>query len=235
LTQTPGEAVAVELRRRGILHAAVWGRGVDTAHFRPDRRDAGWRRWLAGGDDTVIVLHVGRLAAEKNLAVLIEAWRLAHAVLGQRATFVVAGEGPETQRLVAHLPFVRQLGFLDRDRLATLYASADVCVLPSHTETLGLVALEAMASGLPVIAADAGGFRETVLPEKTGFLVAARDPRAFLEAIVELVVVRSRRLTAGRAARERALAFDTRAEDRELLEQYSALTTAPAGAAPCAA
>src|SRR5882724_3008725 len=97
VTFTPGEATRDELVRRGIGHAALWGRGVDPHFFHPGRRDHSWRRWLAGGDDTVIVLHVGRLAHEKNLGVLIEAWRQARAALGQRATFVVAGEGPEAQ------------------------------------------------------------------------------------------------------------------------------------------
>src|SRR5438094_381261 len=80
-------------------------------------------------------LHVGRLPPEKNLAVLIAAWRIARARLGEHATFVIAGEGPLERRVVAALPFVRQLGFLPRDRLATLYASSDLCVLPSPTET----------------------------------------------------------------------------------------------------
>src|SRR6185295_1136859 len=105
----------------GITAAQVWGRGVDAREFQPARRDPAWRRWLAGGDATTVVLHVGRLAPEKNLEVLIAAWRIARERLGQRATFVVAGEGPLEQRIVTELPFVRQLGFLPRTRLAALY------------------------------------------------------------------------------------------------------------------
>ena len=90
-TLTPGGSVRAELERRGVPHAAVWGRGVDTRTFNPSRRNHGWRRWLAGGDDTAIVLHVGRLAPEKNLDVLIEAWRVAHQALGQ--TGHVRGRG----------------------------------------------------------------------------------------------------------------------------------------------
>ena len=118
---------------------------------------------------------------------LIEAWRRAHDALGQRATFVVAGEGPEARRIESRLPFVRLLGFLPREDLATLYASADVSVFPSHTETCGLVALEAMASGSAVIAADAGGFRESIQPGTTGLLVPAHEPRTYSDAIVALV------------------------------------------------
>jgi len=192
VTFTPGEAIRDELVRRGIGHAALWGRGVDPDFFHPGRRDHSWRRWLAGGDDTVVVLHVGRLAQEKNLGVLIEAWCHARAALGQRATFVVAGEGPEAQRIAARLPFVRLLGFLPREDLATLYASADVCVFPSHTETCGLVALEAMAAGTAVIAADAGGFRESIQTGATGLLVPAHEPRSYTEAIASSSTVTPR-------------------------------------------
>ena len=236
LTQTPGEAVAQELERRGIGRPVVWGRGVDTTHFNPGRRSVGWRRWLAGGDDTAIVLHVGRLAPEKNIDVLAEAWIAARERVGQRATFVIAGEGPERRRLLTHLPWVRQLGFLDRDKLADVYASADICVLPSNTETCGLVALEAMASGLAVVAADAGGFRESITQGQTGRLVAPEDATGFAAEILSLVISPQRRTALATAARAAALARDVAPENLELLRQYASAAGLPAGeAAPCAA
>ena len=227
-TLTPGDAVRAELARRGLAQVAVWGRGVDTHVFNPSRRDGGWRRWLAGGDDTAIVLHVGRLAPEKNLDVLIESWRVAHQALGQRATFVVAGEGPVARRIATRLPFVRLLGFLPIQHLATLYASADLCMFTSSTETCGLVALEAMSSGVPVIAADAGGFQESVVANETGLLVPPDDPRGFVEAIIELVGDSRRRFLLAAAARERALAYDVAQEDVELLARYAGLVDATA-------
>jgi phosphatidylinositol alpha 1,6-mannosyltransferase len=223
LTLTPGDAIRDELHSHGLSAARVWGRGVDPRQFHPARRDAGWRRWLAGGDDSAIVLHVGRLAPEKNVETLIAAWRLARERLGQRATFVVAGEGPLAARLVAELPFVRQLGFLPRATLATLYASCDLCVLPSHTETCGLVALEAMASGLPVIAADAGGLREGVRHDETGLLVPPHDAPAFAAGIEALVLDPARRFTLAAAAREWAFQRDSAHEDAQLLTQYADL------------
>jgi glycosyltransferase involved in cell wall biosynthesis len=223
LTHTPGDAMRDELERHGFRSTRVWGRGVDSRQFHPARRDAAWRRWLAGADDSVIVLHVGRLAPEKNLEVLITAWRLARQRLGQRATFVVAGEGPLAARLVAELPFVRQLGFLPRASLANLYASCDLCVLPSHTETCGLVALEAMASGLPVIAAAAGGLRESVRHDETGLLLAPHDPNAFAAAIEALVLDPARRFALAAAAREWALERDSAREDAQLLALYADL------------
>jgi phosphatidylinositol alpha 1,6-mannosyltransferase len=236
LTQTPGEAVCSTLVQRGVGKPVVWGRGVDSAHFHPARRHAGWRRWLAGGDDTAIVLHVGRLAPEKNLEVLADAWTMARRDLGPRATFVLAGEGPGARKLVARMPWVRHLGFLDRDRLATLYASADVCVLPSDTETCGLVALEAMASGLAVIAADAGGFRESITDNVTGLLAAPRDASEFAAEISALVRHGVWRRELAAAARDAATRRDVVPENLALLDQYAAAAdlTQP-GAAPCAA
>lgn len=237
LTQTPGEAVRNELARRGIGQPVVWGRGVDTTQFHPGRRSAGWRRWLAGADDTAIVLHVGRLAPEKNLDVLAESWAAAHERLGQRAAFVLAGEGPETRRLLTRLPWVHQLGFLDRGKLADVYASADICVLPSRTETCGLVALEAMASGLAVVAADAGGFRESIDHGRNGVLVAPDDATGFAAEILSLVVAAQRRTELGTAARVTAVARDVGPENRDLLQHYAAAQRGlpVEGLAPCAA
>ena len=236
LTQTPGDAVAAELKRRGIGNPIVWGRGVDTQHFHPGRRSVGWRRWLGGGDDTTIVLHVGRLAPEKNVDVLAEAWTAARERVGQRATFCLAGDGPERRRLLAKLPWVRQLGFLDRGRLADVYASADICVLPSKTETCGLVALEAMASGLAVVAADAGGFRESIINGHSGVLIAPEDATGFAAEILSLVIAPQRRQDIAHAARTAALARDVIPENLELLQQYSAAAGLSAqGATSCAA
>ncbi len=142
--------------------------------------------------------------------------------VGQRATFVLAGEGPETRRLLTHLPWVRQLGFLDRGRLADVYASADICVLPSKTETCGLVALEAMASGLAVVAADAGGFRESITHGQNGILVAPADATGFAAEILSLVIAPPRRAGIATAARAAAVARDVVPENLALLQQYAA-------------
>jgi glycosyltransferase involved in cell wall biosynthesis len=156
-------------------------------------------------------------------------------VLGQRATFVIAGEGPSARSLISRLRFVRQLGFLDREALARLYASADLCVLPSSAETCGLVALEAMASGLPVVAADAGGLRESVRQDLNGLLVPPHDAQGFCDAIVALVLDVPRRRTLARAARLTAEGRDVRTENEELLRQYAALTGTGIELKPCAA
>jgi glycosyltransferase involved in cell wall biosynthesis len=228
LTHTPGEFVRDTLHAQGIPQAVVWGRGVDTDHFSPERDRGTWRRRLGVRPGAALVLHVGRLAPEKNLDVLCDAWTIARASLGSRAMFVVAGDGPVRERLDERIPWAGRIGFIDREDLADLYTASDVCVLPSATETCGLVALEAMASGVPVVAADAGGFRESIRHGSTGLLAPPTDAAAFAAHIVRLVMERERRLQLGAEARHFALTRSERGEDLTLLAQYRVVAGHPA-------
>ncbi len=223
LIHAPGAAVRAALLARGLSQVVVWGNGVDTAFFHHARRDHELRRRLGVQDDQLLVLHAGRLAPEKNLAVLAEAFCIAHDALGRRARFVIAGEGPRGERLRRALPFAIHLGFMPRGDLATLYASSDLCVLPSATETCGLVALEAMASGVPVIAAQAGGLAESIAPHRTGLLVPPDDARVFAAAIVELAIDEPARHGMATAARVAAMGRDVTDENEELLAHYAAV------------
>ena len=221
LVHTPGEAVRAELERRGLERVRVWGRGADTVTFDHRKRSPEFRDRLGVPYGAALVLHVGRMAAEKNLEVLIRAWTLAHDQLGGAAAFVFAGDGPLARRCAAAMPWAVHLGFPEVPVLAALYASADLCVLPSRTETCGLVALEAMASGLPVVAADAGGFRESVASGTTGFLVAPDDERGFASAIARLVLEPRLRQRMSEEARLVAVARDAEHENQELLDHYA--------------
>lgn len=203
MTQTPSELSRDELLQMGVSRAAVWGRGVDTAWFRPERRSAARRALMGLEGDRTLVLHVGRLAVEKSVETLVSAFAEARERLGDKAVFCVAGDGPRAGWVRSALPFARHLGFLDRQVLADLYADADIFVFPSATETCGLVALEALASGIPVIAANAGGVKENLRQGITGMLVNPGDGSAFAEAIEQLVVDGEQR----RAMREGARAF----------------------------
>ena len=156
---------------------------------------------MMGADGRRIVLHVGRLAVEKDVDTLVAAMVEAHERLGDRALFVVAGDGPRAADVRLALPFATHLGFLGRETLADLYADADLFVFPSPTETCGLVALEAMASGLPVVGADAGGVRENLRNGLTGYLVPAGDASGFAARIVELVEDGEQRRAMSDAAR----------------------------------
>ena len=223
LTHAPGTAMQAALTVRGVAHVVRWGCGVDVQHFHPRRRGFGHRRALGLREDAVVVLHVGRLAAEKDLGVLLRAWRTARETLGRVAQFVVAGEGPEAGDVDAEASWIRRVGFLDREHLADLYASADVCVLPSRTETCGLVALEAMASGVPVVAASAGGFQDSITSGHNGVLVAPGDARGFAAAIARLALDPLERARLGRAARVTASERDLGRENEEILRQYASL------------
>jgi phosphatidylinositol alpha 1,6-mannosyltransferase len=223
LTHTPGEAVRQALHRRGIRQAVVWGRGVDAVRFHPGRDRARWRRALEVSDEAALVLHVGRLAPEKNLDTLERAWTAARGALGARAVFAVAGDGPLSRRLESRMPWARRVGFLERDDLADLYAAADLCVLPSETETCGLVALEAMASGVPVVAANAGGLQESVHHGVNGLIGEPEDAAGFTAHIIRLVMERDYRAMLAGNARRFAVMRDARAECDELVRQYGAL------------
>jgi phosphatidylinositol alpha 1,6-mannosyltransferase len=222
LTQTPSHATRAELLEMGLPNAVVWGRGVDTTLFRPERRME-TRRALLGATDRVLVLHVGRLAVEKDVATLIGAYQAAHEILGDRAAFCVAGDGPSAEQVRAALPFAKHLGFLARHTVADLYADADLFVFPSPTETCGLVALEALASGVPVIGADAGGIPESIRHGLTGALVPAGDLGAFRDAIVRLTEDGEQRGAMKQAARAFAVGRDWARELDELEAAYQRL------------
>jgi glycosyltransferase involved in cell wall biosynthesis len=205
-TWCPTQAIVDEVRSRGFTNVGIWSRGVDTARFAPGHRSGAVRAAIGAADDTLVVTYVGRLAAEKGLAVAAEAVRRAQAARPGRLRFACVGDGPYEGTVrealggtadAAWLP-----GRLVGDALSAAYASGDVFLFPSTTDTFGNVLLEAMASGLPVLGADVGPTRELVAPDR-GWLVRAGDAAAFADRLVALVDDRARLL----AARERALAF----------------------------
>lgn len=233
-TQTPSEATRAELVALGVPQPVVWGRGVDARWFTPARRADG-RRAALGAENRVLVLHVGRLAVEKDVDTLIAAYQLAHVRLGERAAFCVAGDGPRAADVRAALPFARHLGFLPRATLADLYADADLFVFPSPTETCGLVALEALASGVPVIGAKSGGIPESIRHDLTGLLVPAGSAEEFARGIERLVNEPEQRLAMCQAARAFAVGRDWARELDELEGDYARLRyTATAAPAPSA-
>ncbi len=188
-TFTPSESARADLAALGVSAVEVWGRGVDTTLFTPAKRSRVVRERIHAGHGFTF-LHVGRLAAEKNVAVLITAFAsLARSFPEGAVRLVVAGAGPSTAALRAQAgPGVSFLGNLDRHReLPALYASADAFLFASTTETLGLVILEAMASGLPVIATPAGGVAEHLRDGENGLAFPPDDSAACTAAMRRLV------------------------------------------------
>ena len=160
---------------------------------------------------SVVFLHVGRLAAEKGVDKLIRAFTRARELLpAGAARLIIAGIGPEEEALKALAgPDVLFVGVLDRERsLPRLYASADAFLFSSLTETLGLVVLEAMASGLPVIATPAGGVADHLRDEVNGIAVPPHDVDAMSNAIAALTLDAERRRRLSDGARRTAQALD---------------------------
>ena len=215
----PTRAVAEALRARGHGRVAIWGRGVDSDAFAPRRGNAELRLHLLGDGD-VVLLSVGRLSKEKRLDVLLDAFaRLRERVPGARLAIV--GDGPARAELEAAAPAgVTFLGELRGDGLAQVYASSDVFCFPSTTDTFGQVILEAFASGLPVVAAAAGGARELVVHERTGLVVPPGDPGAFAAALEELVSDRALLAALGARALAHARGRSWAAADAELAAAY---------------
>jgi phosphatidylinositol alpha 1,6-mannosyltransferase len=213
---TPSSVARDDLLGLGLTDVEVWGRGVDTEIFHPGRRSDALRAALGMGSRYTF-LYVGRLASEKRTDQVIDAFRLASEMLPRGVIhLVVAGTGPrEAELRAAAPPGVDFLGLLDRrSRLPDLYANCDAFVFASVTETLGLVVLEAMASGLPVVAVPAGGVRDHLRDGRNGLACREGDVQAMALAMVRLATEwgLSRRLARGARHSVEDLSWDKEIE-----------------------
>ncbi|MGO8818407.1 MAG: glycosyltransferase family 4 protein [Terriglobia bacterium] len=177
-TYVPSRITMDQLIKGGIHDVRVFERGVDCIQFHPSKRSESVRAAWGVESGGVLVLYAGRISKEKNLDVLLKAFvRLTKE--HPHARVVVAGEGPHLRALERSFrsPNIAFTSWKKGEELAALFASADVFALPSTTETLSLVSLESMASGVPVLAMNAGGVRDIVENERTGLL--ANSPQEF--------------------------------------------------------
>lgn len=197
-TLCPTERVRRNLARRDYPRLQIWGRGVDLSLFNPERRSAEMRRRLAGGEpEKPLILYVGRLAREKRLLDLYEAAQRLHGI-----RIALVGDGPQRdmlERQFSALPTVFT-GYLRGESLAQAFASADIFVFPSDTDTFGQVALQAMASGVPPIVVAGSAAAEFVPRDSVGLHVRGRDPEALAAAIASLALAPDRRSAMGEAA-----------------------------------
>lgn len=180
----PAESIAAILRaQRMNRHISIWSRGVDREQWSPERRDMEWRRSLGIGDDEFVIAFLGRIVIEKGLDVYADAIEaLAGRGVPHRA--LVIGEGPARPGFEERLgPQALFVGHQQGPDLARALASTDVLLNPSITETFGNVTLEAMASGLPVVAAVATGATSLVRDGETGVLVEPGDTDGFADAL----------------------------------------------------
>lgn len=212
MTFIPTGQQAVELEALGFERLEVLGRGVDTQLFHPRRRDRALRRAWGAGDGTPVLLHVGRLAAEKNLDLLAAAIRRAREI-DPATVAVIVGDGPERARLERALPDTVFTGFRRGKDLARHYASADGFLFPSRTETFGNVLLEAMASGLACLSFDYAAGRLLIEPGVNGLLAPPDDEARFLDLVPDL-------LAAEGACRERARETALRHGWRDIVDAF---------------
>jgi glycosyltransferase involved in cell wall biosynthesis len=184
-TLVPTEALADELQAMGVSNARLLRRAVDTQLFHPRYRDDALRQSWGVDAATPVVLYVGRIAAEKNLAVAVRAFRAIQQRVPQ-ARYVWVGDGPERASLQAANPDFIFAGVQRGDALARHYASADLFPFSSLSETFGNVILEALAAGLPVVAFAEGAAREHLIDGVNGYCIESGNTAAFVEAAATL-------------------------------------------------
>ncbi len=205
-TMVPTAALREQLGSQGFQRLLVVARGVDTRRFSHEHRSQALRREWGAAAGTLVALHVGRIAAEKNLELLLQAF---DAMRARRpdAKLVFVGDGPlrgEMQRRCPHAVFA---GPRQGQELSAHYASADVFLFPSLTETFGNVATEAMASGLALLAFRRAAAGQLVEPGVNGLLARADEPESFIRQAAQIAGNPGAVQEIGRRARESALAW----------------------------
>lgn len=179
-TLAPTKQMADELKALGFKNTAVLSRGVDTELFSPDKRDEQLRaEWGANPEDRVVA-YVGRVAREKNIDLAVEAFRRSRTD-AQSSVMVIVGDGPERDRLQTKYPDIVFAGMRKGEDLARHYASSDIFLFPSITETFGNVVTEALSSGLAVVTYDYAAGRELVESGFNGFLAAYDQSEQFID------------------------------------------------------
>lgn len=216
----PAPSMAALIRDWGVkTPIGIWSRGMNRDRFTPARRDPAWRRTLGIGDADMAVGFLGRLVKEKGLDVFarvigeLKRRAVAHKVL-------VIGEGPARDWFAEQVPEAIFAGFQSGNDLGRAVASMDVFFNPSVTETFGNVTLEAMAAGVPVVAARATGAIDLVDEGVTGFLVPPRDVGAYADAIGRIVADPALRRTMGEAGTAKAAGYSWDSANQAVLDAY---------------
>jgi glycosyltransferase involved in cell wall biosynthesis len=216
----PSPSMATMLKQWGVTAPiGIWSRGIDHARFSPERRDLAWRRSLGIGDDQMVVGFLGRLVKEKGLGIFAQV----ATELRRRGTphrVLVVGEGPARDWFGAQVPDAVFTGFQSGDALGRAVASMDVFFNPSVTETFGNVTTEAMAAGVPVVAARATGAVDLIDESVTGYLVPPRDVTAYADAIGRIVGDPALRHRMGEAGHRVAAGYRWDIASQAVLDTY---------------
>ncbi len=228
----PSNLILQDMQKVGVKRVGLWKRGVDAEKFNPRYRSAEMRDHLSDGhpEDTLL-LYVGRLSTEKQIDRLKY---VLEAVPGTRLALV--GHGPAREELEKHFEGTptKFVGYLKGEPLSQAYASADMFVFPSSMETFGLVVVEAMAAGLPVVSSRVGGVRDVVHEGVTGYTFDVGDVPALIDGVRQIAVSRERITSMGIAARRFAetQSWDAMMDEvvdlyRDLIEKKRAVTIQP--------
>ncbi|KKI88855.1 glycosyl transferase [Bacillus sp. SA1-12] len=201
----PSNETMEQLKRKGFSNIRIWGRGVDCSLFHP-RYSKKQIREEYGIKEKFIFSYVGRLAPEKDIETLMTISLQLPDEVKNQVHWLIVGDGPSKEEMVKRAPVnMTFAGYLSGENLAKIYASSDLFIFPSPTETFGNVVLEALAAGTPVIAANSGGVKNIIKHEATGYLCDPKNADQFIQAIIHLLNHHALRLKMGDAARSYAL------------------------------
>lgn len=216
----PSQSMADVLEGYGIdKNIQIWARGVETDLYSPEKRNLAWRRVLGVADTDVLITFVSRLVWEKDLESVIQTFTRLHSDCPRVKTMII-GDGPAMHDLRSALPQTVFAGYLSGEDLAQGYASSDVFLFPSTTETFGNVTLEALACGLPAVVANASGNRSLVTNNRNGFLIPPYDVTEYVRLIKLLVNDDAKRADMSRQARTFAMGFTWETINGGLLSSY---------------
>jgi glycosyltransferase involved in cell wall biosynthesis len=217
-------AMVQELVNHDIERVDLWQRGVDTEMFQPHLASRSMRSRLSHGNpDSPLLLYVGRVSAEKQIDQIKP---VLEAIPDARLAIV--GDGPHREALETHFAGTQTnfVGYLQGLELASAFASADAFIFPSRTETLGLVLLEAMAAGCPVVAAASGGIPDIVTDGVNGYLFDPNDSEGAIKATKRLLAAQAEREQLRYNARQEAERWGWSAATRQLQAYYQAVVDA---------
>ncbi|MBW2475123.1 MAG: glycosyltransferase family 1 protein [Deltaproteobacteria bacterium] len=199
-TFCPSDSTRHLIESKGLKNVGIWSRGVDSHKFSPGKRDYELRKAYNINPDDIVMTYAGRIANEKNLQMLVDAWKMLNKY--QNAHLLFIGDGPLRTKLEAmQVPRTIFAGYRYGEELSSMYASSDIFVFPSLSETFGNVVLEAMASGLPVVAYDVQGPKDIINHQTNGLLVDTIDAESLSRAMQKLLVNSELRWEMGRKAR----------------------------------
>ncbi|HEX6307049.1 MAG TPA: glycosyltransferase family 1 protein [Longimicrobiales bacterium] len=219
MTFAPTTSIIDELRQHGIHDVRLWSRGVDACRFSPQWRDEALRARLGADEQNPLVLFVSRLVKEKDLDDLVAMDRELRQ-RGRAYRLALVGDGPMRSRLERELPHAHFAGHQCGPALSRWYASADIFVFPSTTETFANVVQEAMSSGVPAVVVDRGGPQSVIEPGVSGFVARAHDPTDLADNVQRLLLAPELRAAMGRAARHRAQERSWDAVNSVLVREY---------------